>query len=232
MPGTPVTFRLKADVNGAGVADLGDNFVFYTATTSITMVGASTGSTISSGFTGSAAATSYTHIVPASVTIAAVSPSAPTTLGTGAGAVVGVYKVTNSGSAQVTLSQLGFSDNGSSTSTMTYNIYASADGGSQSDITTTVTSSMPKANIGSIAASLTINGGSHRYITVKTAGTADNYDTHDLGITSLGTVLYSVDEANLGYSGNPANDADLGDTVSSLYVDGKPSTDVVTHRNS
>jgi hypothetical protein len=42
-----------------------------------------------------------------------------------------------------------------------------------------------------------------------------------MSVAALGDWKFSTTEANLGFDGNL--DGDQGDTISSLYVDGKPS---------
>lgn len=234
MPGSPVTFRVKANVAGAGVADLDDNFVFKIASSTgdITFVGASTGSTLAgSAISGSAAGTAYSYLVPFNVAVTSVSPTTATDAGVGSGTTVGVYKVTNNGSAKVTLTSLGFTNSGSATTT--YGVYASVDGGTSGDSSVTVSSTVNNGDIGAVTGlSLTIEGGSHRYITVKTADTANHLQVNSLSVNALGAFLFSVSEDDLGYSTNPSSNSTLGETETGLYMDGKPSTAPVTHKSS
>ena len=242
VPTTGVTIYVKADVGTGGVADLGDAFKFQitSSTGDVAVKGSVTGST-SGTRTGTPTASGYTYVVPQSVVIEAVSPTAATDVGTGAGVTVGVFKVTNSGSAAIHLasSSLSFANGGSATSTVNaYKIYASAVGGSQGDTSAWNTTSTTGTSAGSstVAFSLEgvsadnrkIDGGSWRYLTIRTNIAVDNNNTFQFSIASLGNALVNVDEANLGYSGNPSSDNDLSDTIYNLYINGLPSLATVT----
>ena len=242
VPTTGVTIYVKADVGSGGIASLGDNFRFQitSSTRDVAVKGSVTGLTTGTR-TGTPTASGYTYVVPQNVTISEVSPTAATQVGTGAGVTVAVFKVTNNGSAAVSLatSSLSFANGGSATSTENaYKIYASAVGGSQGDTSAWNTTSTTGTSAGSStvafdltgisAANRKIDGGSWRYLTVKTNIPVDNSDTFQFSIAALGNALFHVDEADLGYSGNPASDNDLSDTIYALYASGLPSVATVT----
>ena len=242
VPTTGVTIYAKADISAGGTANLADNFkfMFVSSTQDIAVKGSVTGLTTATR-NGAPAASGYTYVVPQNVTIEAVSPTSATDVGTGAGVTVGVFKVTNSGTAPIYLatSSVSFANGGSATSTVNaFKMYASAVGGSQGDTSAWNTTSTTGTSAGSstVAFSLEgisadnrkIDGGSWRYLTVKTNIAVANNDTFQLSVASLGNVLFHVDEADLGFSGNAASDNDLSDTIYALYVNGLPSLATVT----
>ncbi|MFA6407414.1 MAG: peptidoglycan-binding protein [Candidatus Paceibacterota bacterium] len=240
VPTTGVTIYVKANVAAGGSAQLGDSFKFQIASTTgdIAIKGAVTASTAGTK-TGSAAASGATYVTPASVSISAVSPTSAATIGLSAGQTVGIFKITNNGSAPIYLSSstLSLANGGSATNSVSFGLYSSIMGGTQSDASVTYIATSTATGASSTipfdltlvtSANRKIDGGSWRYFTVKTTGTALNNDTFGLAVSALGNVLYSVDEADLGFSGNPVTDNDLSDTIINLYVDGTPSLSTVT----
>lgn len=244
VPTTGLTVYVTADVQVGGVADIGNSYKFLIAssTADVAVKGTVTGST-SGTKTGTPTASGFVFVVPQSVVIEAVSPTSATQVGLTAGQNVGVFKITNSGSAPVYVTSTAtFSNGGSATTSVTFNLYGSAVGGTQSDTTVTyattstsggatgASSSIPFGITtgGATEANRTIDGGSWRYLTIKTSGTAANNDSFQFSVSALGNLLFYVKESDLGYSGNPSSDSDLSDTIDSLYVDGKPSLSTVT----
>ena len=80
-----------------------------------------------------------------------------------------------------------------------------------------------------LAANRKIDGGSWRYLTVKTNGAAANNDTFQFAVSALGNVKYDAASADLGYGVNA--DGDLSSTAYGLNVDGTPSLATVTAKN-
>jgi hypothetical protein len=76
---------------------------------------------------------------------------------------------------------------------------------------------------------VTINGGSWRYVTIKTDAAGVAYDTYQWSVNALGNLLYSVAETSLGYDEN-AN-GDLADTITGLYMSGTPALEMITARS-
>ena len=230
QPGSPQTFYVKADVSGENVVKLGDDFKFsIPAATDFTAVGAYTGGNSTESGTPTAPGISY--IVPFSVEVTGVSP----TFGSSAnktilaGTTIGQFKVTNHGSAQITLTNAKFTDNGSHTGTATrYTVYASSENSSDYTTNTLEASSTDSLDFAALTNSVTINGGAYRYITVQvsTVGSVTTGDSFNLSIASLGDFKYSVTEANLGYDAEA--DADLTGTITGLYVDGTPTLGTYT----
>ena len=230
-PGTPVTMFVKADIQGENTAKLGDDFYFrlqngadVVAKGSVTQ----TTTTESGNFNDSATAKSY--ISPFSVMASDVYPtSGSTTLSSvGAGTVLGRFKVTNNGSAQVTLTNAKFTDSGAHTGTAArYTVYASSENSNDYTANSLEASSTDSVDFGSLTSTITINGGSYRYITVAitTVTSVAAGDTFSLSIASLGDLKYSVTEANLGYDAE--QDGDITGTITGLYVDGKPALGVI-----
>ena len=229
QPGTPVTIYAKADIGAAGAARLGDDFAFSIATAATDFVGVGVATNGAFTAAGTPTAAGATHIVPWSVKVLAESPTTPnTTVGGGSGATVGKFKVTNLGPGVVSFTTGTFSNSGSTT-TLTYSLNASIDGGSSTDSSVVLKAASSTLTWGGLTAA-TINGGSSRYLTIKTGATAFNYDTHQWSVNSVGQLTYSVAETALGYDENA--DGDLSDTVENLYVEGTPALEIVTTRTS
>lgn len=226
---TAVTVAVKADIGVAGTARLGDNFRFYVAssTTDLLGVGASSGS--SASITGTPTVSAVTYVNPFSVVVSGIAPTTVTTVGTAAGITLGVFKVTNNGSAPITLTKAQFTDGGASTSTKVYGLYASGDGGAQSDVTAS-TGGTATSTTANFTTSMTINGGSWRYLTVKQTTASANNDTYQLTAnSSVGNFTFSVSESDLGYDAN--GDGDRSDTSTGLNIVGNPTVEMVTAKN-
>lgn len=243
VPTTGVNIYVKADVSAAGTATLGDNFVFKIAsatTTDITAKGALS-SAAPTSVSGTPTASGITYVVPQQVLIEAVSPTSATEVGLSSGQTLGVFKVTNNGSAPVYASGTwSFANSGSATTSVTFIMYSSAQGGSSGDISVTFATSTAGTTgasstvafnapgYGTSEADRTINGGSYRYYTIRSSGVAANNNTFGFSVSTLGSLTFTTKEADLGYSGNPASDSDLSDSNAGLYIDGKPSLGTVT----
>ncbi|MFA6485981.1 MAG: hypothetical protein WCT40_01270 [Candidatus Magasanikbacteria bacterium] len=233
QPGSPVTVYLKADVGAAGVAKLGDDFTFKINATTTDFVAKGATTNGSAHITGTPTASGATHIVPFTVKVESVSPTTPATIGLSTGATVGVFKVTNLGNAQVALTKLSFANGGASTSSLNFALKYSTDGGAQTDTTggTASTTATNRVDFGTLDTAVTINGGSWRYFTVKTSGTAVNYDTFQLSVSLLGDIVYKVKDIDLGYDGDTAGG--ITDTYANtgLYTSGLPALESVTARS-
>jgi len=242
VPTGGVTVYMKADVAAGGSAILGNDFKFSIASTTHIAVKGSVSGLTTGTITGSATSSGVSYIVPQNVKIEAVSPTTAAQVGTSAGQNVAVFKITNNGSAAVLLSTstLTFTNGGSATTTTSFKIYSSAMGGGQSDTsgwnsgsgyaasvgTTGASSSISFATTTYSAAEQKIDGGSWRYLTIKTTTAVANNDTFQFSVSALGNIKFNVDEADLGYDGN--GDGDLSDTILGLYVDGIPALSTVT----
>jgi len=242
VPITGVSIYVKADIAVGGAAKLGDAYKFQitSSTGDVAVKGNVTGST-SGTVTGTPTASAYTYIVPQRVTISAISPLTPTNVGVGAGQTIGIFKVTNEGSAPIYLATttVMFANGGSAaTSVAAFALYSSVPGGNDSDSSvtyiTTSTADGTSSTIPFVMADVSptdrkIDGGSHRYLTVKTNGTAANYNTFRLSVSALGINMFQIDESDLGYYAN--TDTDLSDRIIDLYIDGTPSLETVTARS-
>src|SRR3989339_84989 len=78
--------------------------------------------------------------------------------------------------------------------------------------------------------SLTINGGSWRFLTVKTNATAVNYDTFQMSASTLGDLKFTAADSDLGYDGNSDGSSSTGSSTG-LYVDGQPTVEMITARS-
>ncbi len=226
-PGTPVTVFVKADIQGENVAKLGNDFYMSVTNdgTDVIAKGVTTATapTYDSGTAGNSGA--HLNINPFSVVVTGETPTNGSTNLTsmGAGTTLGRFKVMNNGSAQITLTHATFTDTGSHTGTdERYRVYASSENSNDYTANTLETSGSDTFAFGSLASTITINGGSYRYLTVtlSTVGSVAAGDSYSLSVASLGDLKFSVTEANLGY--DATQNGDQADTISSLYVDGKP----------
>ncbi|MFA5098683.1 MAG: peptidoglycan-binding domain-containing protein [Candidatus Paceibacterota bacterium] len=241
VPTTGVTIYAKADIAAGGSSILGNDFKFSVAsTTHIVSKGAV--SAAAGTITGSASSSGVSYITPQNVKIEAISPTTATQVGTSAGQNLAVFKVTNNGTAAISLSTttMTFTNGGSATTTTSFKIYASAMGGGQSDTSgwnsgsgylasTTATgaaSSISFATSTLTATERKIDGGSWRYLTIRNSAASANNDTYQFSVSALGNILFEADEADLGYDGN--GDGDLSDTITDLKVDGIPALSTVT----
>jgi hypothetical protein len=242
VPTTGVTIYVKADITPGGSAILGNsfNFTIASSTSDVAVKGSVSGST-SGTKTGTPTVSGISYVVPQNVKIEA-DTSIATQVGLTSGVTVARFKVTNNGASPVYLSTstLTFTNTGSATNTVSFRIFGSAMGGGQSDSSGWNSGSGYLAPSGTTGASSTINfgtttltdaerkidGGSWRYLTVKTSAAAINNDTFQFSVSSLGNVKFDAQEIDLGYSGN--GDSDLSDTILGLFVDGVPSEVTVT----
>ncbi|MBU1038702.1 hypothetical protein KKC17_00465 [Patescibacteria group bacterium] len=227
QPGTPVTIYVKADIGSEGIAKLGNDFYMH-----LNVDGTNV---IAKGITSSAAPGTYTggnlnasgavtRIVPFGVVVSAFEPTSSVTQTVVAGTAIGRFKVQNNGNAQITLTNVKFTDSGTHTGTdARYTIYASSENSGDYTTNSLEVSATDTLDFAALTASTAINGGAYRYLTVtlSTATSVVSGDSFALSVASLGDLKYSVTEAGLGYDGT--QDGDLADTITSLYVDGKPT---------
>lgn len=231
----PVTIYVKADIGGRGQAQATGTFKFYINATSTDLItkGAFTGAT--STVAGTALASGLTHIVPWNVAVEGVEPAANSTVEKtiSAGTYVARFKVTNYGSGAVTVTNVRLADNGNHTgSTTTYKLWISSDGqddyqngNSGAAVTTTGADFTNHAyDFSGGMTTFTINGGSYRFLTVtiNTASTLSAVgDTYSMAVASLGDLQYSLTEADYGYDNN--GDADQSDTMTNVFMNGRPA---------
>lgn len=227
-PSSPMTIFVKADIQGENVAKLGNSFHFSILNdgTDVIAKGAvtSTAPTYDSGTAGNSSAKSY--INPFNVVATGESPTngSNTLSSVGAGTQLARFKVTNNGSAQITLTDASFTNSGSHTGTAArYTVYASSENSNDYTANTLETSTADSVAFGTLTNSITINGGSYRYITVAitTVTSIASGDTFSLSIANIGDLKYSVTESALGYDGTQNNSQ--ADTISYLFADGKPA---------
>lgn len=241
VPTTGITIYVKADVGTS--AKLGDNFklVVASSTADVAVKGETTGST-SGTVTGTPTPSGLTYVVPQVVKVEAVSPTTATQVGTTAGQTIAVLKITNTGTAPIyaTTSNMTFAQGGTASTSLAFNLYSSTMGGTQSDAsvnygtstpgTTGASSTVAFGNLSTVSeVNRQIDGGSWRYLTIKTTAAAANNDTFRFSVSALGNVIFYSKESELGYDGNI--DGDLSDTIMNLYVDGTPSLETVTAKN-
>lgn len=227
-PSSPMTIFVKADIQGENVAKLGNSFHFSILNdgTDVIAKGAvsSSAPTYDSNTAGNSAAKA--HINPFNVVATGESPTngSNTLSSVGAGTQLARFKVTNNGSAQVTLTHASFTDSGSHTGTAArYTVYASSENSNDYTANTLEASTADSVSFGTLTNSITINGGSYRYITVAitTVTSVASGDTFSLSIANIGDLKYSVTESALGYDGTQNNSQ--ADTISYLFADGKPA---------
>jgi hypothetical protein len=235
VPMTGTTIYAKADVASGGEATLGNDFVFRIASSNdITAKGTNTNT--ASIVTGAPSATGISYIVPQKVEIEGISPLSATQVGLSSGQTVAVFKISNHGTAPVYISKnkLNFVNSGSANISLAFKIYSSAQNGGSGDTSAWNGGNGYAAVAGTTGASLVVNfavnsltnaerkidGGSYRYMTIKTSGVAANNDTYQFSVSNLGNVLFDAAETDLGYDGN--GDGDLNDTIANLYVGGTP----------
>jgi len=245
VPTTGSTIYVKGDVpaGGSGVT-LADDFKFSIAAAADIIVKGSVSAATTTA-TGTAVPTAISYVAPQSVVVSAVSPVSATQVGLSAGQVVGIFQVTNNGTAPIYLStttKFTVTNGGSATNTLKFELYASAQGGSQSDASITLATSTTSGGAtgasstipfdlnasGASEANRTINGGSSRFLTVKTNGVAVNNDTFSLSVSALGNVVYYVKESDLGYSGAPFTNSNISDTLQTMKTSGVPTLGTVT----
>jgi len=228
VPGTPITIYAKADIGAAGIANLGHDFAFSIAATSTDFVGVGDATQSAFVVTGAPTVSVKTHIVPWSVEVVGFSPTSVSTVGLGSGINVGEFQVVNHGTGQIILVTSTFTNSGSATDTMDWILQGSVDGGSSNDASVSLgaAATSTQSTWGTLGSTASINGGSYRYLTIKTDAAGVNNDTHHWSVNALGSLLYSVTEAQLGYDEN--HDGDQSDTIENLYVSGTPALAVVT----
>ncbi len=219
---------LPFTMTGASAGGTTDSIVATTANAGVAVKGAISNTYLLAASTsGSAAnATAKTYIVPFKVTVTGETPTngSVTNSSIGAGTQLARFKITNNGSAQVTLTHAKFTDSGSHTGTAArYTVYASSENSNDYTANTLETSSTDSVDFGSLASTVTLNGGSSRYITVAiTTNTGViQGDTFSYSVASLGDLKFSAAESALLYDGDQDNAQTS--TISSLFVDGKPA---------
>lgn len=250
IPTSPITasgtvFYVSADIAAAGVASLGDYFRFaIESDKDIGAQGASTGE--KSEINGMPSASGITYIVPQDVTIEAVWPKAAVIIDALLGKVapgqtVGVFKVTNYGGAPIYLSSppensFRLANAGVASKDISFSLFGSALGSQNNDVEAYAIGSSANGTSTAIdfdfsgvsSADRCINGGSWRYITIKTSGAVRKNDTVALYVSKLGSITYDVEESDLGYPGSPLLDNNLAGTIIGLRVRGLPSLATVT----
>ena len=233
-PGTPVTIYVKADIGGQNAAVLGNSFRFKIATnTDVGAKGASSGSALANtAISGAPAVSSISYIAPFSVALAADAPTGNQTQAIVAGTQLARIKITNNGTAKVTITGVKFTNSGSGAATTTYALYYSSQ--NSSDYTgNTASTTMGSVDFSNLAANggsaFSIDGGASRFVTVSVAtlgGTAVSGAIWQLSIASLGDVTYTAAETDLGY--DATGDGLISGSTASLNADGKPSLATLT----
>ncbi len=246
VPVSGTTIYVKGNIAAGGSARLGDffRFVMTSSTADIAVKGSNTGSTAATK-TGVPATAGNLVVTPQPVVITGVSPAAGavTTCGStaaascGANNTLGIFKITNNGSKTIRLStSTTFRFNESGASTSTYNLYISAQDGSQSDSSQILSAGNVAISGGTVTfdiststadnRQITGNGG-FRYLTIKNHETAAGGTRWNFSVNRLGTLLYQADNSQLGYDSDPyestVTPTDLTGIAQGLFIDGKPS---------
>lgn len=238
--GTIVT--VKVDIGLPGAGRLGDNFRFMIASSTgdVAIKGSVSGLTTGTK-TGTPTAVGYSYIVPHIVTISGVEPTAAANVSTGTGLKVAVFKVDNGvGNPTIELASTTqtFTQSQTASTSVTFNMDASVDGGGQSDVsqwaaageatsttgTTGASSSIEFNLVGLSAAQRQIT--THRYLTIRTVGGSANNDGYQFSVSTLGNITFNIDEGVWGHDGNL--DGSVGGFVTGLYVNGLPSLPALT----
>jgi hypothetical protein len=227
QPGTSVTIYVKADIGAAGQAYLGDSFHFGILTTShVVAKGSASGQTAT--VSGVPNVTTLTYIAPFSVLATADAPTAGSSVTQAvlAGTQLARIKLTNNGSAKVTINGIKFTDSGSHTGTTTTYKLLYSDQNSSNYTQNTASSTMGSVdftNLSSQGTTFTIDGGAYRFVTVaiNTLGSSVAGDSYQLSIASIGDIRFVAAESDLGYDSN--NSGSLSGNSGTLYGDGKPT---------
>lgn len=241
-PGTPLTGFIEADINGEGLANLGDYFKMQinNAAAGIDAMGMYSANVLGAkNKIGNAIGQTTTYIVPFNVVVTGESPSVGSTSEQTVGSLtaIGRFKIKNEGidgfSSPIVLTHVSFSDSGSNSSTQeTYDLWASQENSSNYQVIQLADEKINSVAFGDTT-DVAISGGAYRFLTVyigsKTAGLAAG-DSWNLKVNELGKLKYSVTEAMLGYSGNPSTDNDLNDLITDLYVYGTPILGTITKK--
>lgn len=160
-------------------------------------------------------------LTPGGVFLSAESPlSGSITQTVTAGTSLGLFKITNQNSFAITLTDLTVTDNGSHTGSLNYRLHFSDIDSPNYTGNTAVASN---ASLVFSSLSISLPGNTSRYLSVAlpASGSLTTGDSFNLSVASLGHGRYSVTEADLGVDNN--KDGDLADTITGLFVDGKPT---------
>lgn len=228
--GQDVFIRVKTDISGAGGASLSNTLRFNIESASdVTGKGVVTGTTVNP--TAAATISYYKQISPASVVIAAVSPTEGSTQTqvVSEGTIIGQFRVQNNGSTVITLGTTTLNDSGTSSASTTYDIFQSSANGTAPTGSALTTSSKSSGAITFAASgmnSVEIQPGEYRTLTVKVGAGLPGWSfssgsTFQLYVSAVGDVVYRVRETDLGYDGNTDGSVTSA-YVSGLFVTGKP----------
>ncbi|KKR06995.1 MAG: hypothetical protein UT33_C0006G0071 [Candidatus Peregrinibacteria bacterium GW2011_GWC2_39_14] len=233
-PSAPLTIYVKSDIGGENIANLGDDFQFRITdpTVDITAVGATSAATISpeniiGGTIGGNSG--RTTIIPASnIVFSGGKPGTVPTISYSKailpGAEMAKFRIINNDAAPIEIHYVKFGYSSSHHGTVTYKLLAK-----QWTPGVTTLALAPNDSLPELFGELTtpyklFGGGTYVDISVVVDQATDPWpeeDTFQLSIP-FGGIRYSVSEASLGYSGNPAQDNDLFDAISGLYINGLP----------
>lgn len=243
IPTAGLTVYVTADIGGRGEAKIGSSFRFRISSDDITAKGVASGLPVGDfGFSGTVSVVGTTYISPQRVRIEGVSPAAGSqiSVGANAGLTVGVFKVINEGSAPIYFggkTDTVFRQGGSATPIITgesfYTLHVSEQNGAAND-TSIVWGKSKTGQSGassSIVFDLTgtadgnnIDGGSYRYLTIKTNSPSFYNDTYRISVGGLGDLPYYVKESELGYDANKnyVVGTTVSDEVALGYAEGRP----------
>ena len=196
--------------------------------------GAYTGETGTVSTTTQVIAAGTSRIVPFLVAVEGSYPTSgsSTELTILASTTIGRFKVTNNGSAKITLDYVDFTDNGSHTSTHdleVFKLYAS-DENSSNYTGTEIDSKIDNVQFGELTTDPTISGGAYRYLTVQvsTLASITSGDSFNLSAASIGDLQYKVAESDLGYDGNYSGT--ITGNIDDLYISGTPAVGTLTKK--
>lgn len=137
-----------------------------------------------------------------------------------AGTHLGRFRITNLGTAKITVTSLSFVDSGTHTgNTTTFRLYYSDQNSSNF---TGNTAALARPTVDFTGLDFSIDGGAMRYVTVAihNIGLAAYGDTFQLSAPTLGSGRFSVAETDLGFDANI--NGSIMDTITNLPMDGKP----------
>jgi hypothetical protein len=130
---------------------------------------------------------------------------------------------------KISLSAATFSALGSTSNTLVYGLYYSDESGTVATNDSGATST--SFSFGNLSTPIEITG--NRLITIRVkSGTPVTGDTYSAAVSALGNVTYSVNEVDYGDFANPGTNTNMSDTISGLYVDGKPVLGTVRYSAS
>lgn len=238
QPNAPITIHVRADIGGQGVAAVGEpiRFTILSASDIVakdTVTAEVLPNTAILGLPvmpqGILSIVPFNVVASADTTSSLVPPAfTSVTQSVVNGTPLARIKISNNGSAKVSIRNIYFTDNGYHTGySTTYRLTYSDENSTNSLANVAADATSYAGFYLSEANGVSINGGSSRYFTVsiKALGSAVAGDNWQLGITNFGSIWYDVAETDLGYDANL--NGTLLDKITSVFVDGKPENGTI-----